>query len=375
MNSTRTQEKPQQLTLSIRISDALRDFLERSKHVISSNRGESVSMSEVARILLESAKDDRLDFRLEVAELQQDPTDSLWAIRKKWEMNQPLSRAEWIFMAQYIQLACEGISENPEMPRPHAFAVLLKALMAVRRLRADRGAGLDRYYLGNLGAEDREAFNERQLEPEARSEIAQKQAQELCEYPHPKKPVFAGRNLYVALRDEILPDVMALNRALEPHLPTLFRLAARGHWIREHRPARVRPSDSMLVASIRTRTAGRFCLAAFVAGDGELRLALEMERPNAIYPLDTYPEIQEFVAMLQQLECDRIWDGVHFHASADPETGDGPALFHFHRHSDGVRFTFSAEEWQDLKGLFSTTLAEPNLRAVLDELSLVYGEL
>src|SRR5439155_15525412 len=239
MNSTRTQEKPQQLTLSIRISEVLRDFLEHSKHVISSNRGEPVSLSEVARILLESAKDDRLDFRLEVAELQQDPTDSLWAIRKKWEMNQALSRAEWIFLAQYIQLACEGISENPEMPRPNAFAVRLKALMVVRRLRANRGAGLDRYYLGNLGAEDREAFNERQFDPEARSEMAQKQAQ----YPHPKKPVFAGRNLYVALRDEILPDLMALNRALEPHLPTLFRLAVRWHWMREHRPVRVRPSD------------------------------------------------------------------------------------------------------------------------------------
>jgi hypothetical protein len=30
MNSTRTQEKPQQQTLSIGISDALREFLERS---------------------------------------------------------------------------------------------------------------------------------------------------------------------------------------------------------------------------------------------------------------------------------------------------------------------------------------------------------
>jgi len=77
MNSTRTQEKAQQQTLTIRISEGLRGFLERSKYVISSNRGESVSMSEVARILLESAKDDRLDFRLEVAELQQSPTASL----------------------------------------------------------------------------------------------------------------------------------------------------------------------------------------------------------------------------------------------------------------------------------------------------------
>ena len=63
------QRKPQQQTLSIRISDSLREFLERSKRVVSNGRGESVSISDIAKSLLESAKDDRLDFRLEVAEL------------------------------------------------------------------------------------------------------------------------------------------------------------------------------------------------------------------------------------------------------------------------------------------------------------------
>jgi hypothetical protein len=58
--------KAQQQTLSIRISDTLREFLERAKQVIASGRGESVSTSDVAKILLESAKDDRLDFRLEI---------------------------------------------------------------------------------------------------------------------------------------------------------------------------------------------------------------------------------------------------------------------------------------------------------------------
>ena len=66
--------KTQQQTLSIRISDALREFLERSKIVISNARGDLVSTSDVAKILLESAKDDRLDYRLEAAELQQDAT-------------------------------------------------------------------------------------------------------------------------------------------------------------------------------------------------------------------------------------------------------------------------------------------------------------
>src|SRR5206468_1487538 len=116
-------------------------------------------------------------------------------------------------------------------------------------------------------------------------------------------------------------------------------------------------------------------LSVSVGGDGELRLALLMERINAIYPLDIYPEIQEFASMLQHLERDRTWDGVYFHASAGPDTGEGSAVFQFLRHTDGVRFRFSEEEWQDLKGLFSVTMADPRLQAVLHELSLVYGEL
>src|ERR1700761_2658996 len=124
------ERKPQQQTLSIRISDALREFLERSKHVISNGRGESVSTSDVAKILLESAKDDRLDFRLEVAELQQSPTNGLWAIRRKWEQKHDLSRAEWIFLAQYIQVACENTREDRSYPPPAAFCVVLEAALA-----------------------------------------------------------------------------------------------------------------------------------------------------------------------------------------------------------------------------------------------------
>src|SRR6516165_8890791 len=106
------ERKAQQQTLSIRISDALREFLERSKHVLSNGRGESVSTSDVAKILLESAKEDRLDFRLEVADLQQEPTASLVGIRRKWQGKQPLARSEWVFLGQYIQIATENLSDN-----------------------------------------------------------------------------------------------------------------------------------------------------------------------------------------------------------------------------------------------------------------------
>ena len=89
---------------SIRISDSLREYLERVKDVMSSCRADGVSTSEVAKMVLESAKDDRLDHRLEGASLQGYATESLWSIRQKWEQQQGLSHAEWLFLARSVQV-------------------------------------------------------------------------------------------------------------------------------------------------------------------------------------------------------------------------------------------------------------------------------
>jgi len=85
MHSTGIPRTAQQQTVSIRVSNSLREFLECSKDVIARDRGEPVSISDVARMLIESARSDCLDSRFEMADLQQDPADALWAIRKKWE--------------------------------------------------------------------------------------------------------------------------------------------------------------------------------------------------------------------------------------------------------------------------------------------------
>src|SRR5256885_7169599 len=79
-------EKPQKLerptqgqTLSLRISDALFARLERAKQLMSSKKGDSVSTSEVAKQLLESAREDRF----EVADMMAKPTETLLEIRRK----------------------------------------------------------------------------------------------------------------------------------------------------------------------------------------------------------------------------------------------------------------------------------------------------
>ena len=369
------ERKPQQQTLSIRISDTFRDFLEESKHVISEAHGEPVSISDVAKLLLESARDDRLDFRLEVAELQQTPTESLLRIRRKWEQQNPLARAEWIFLAKYIRVACEEISENPTMPGHRTLALVLEAFLAVRTLRTDRGIGLDRYYLGNLGVPDGTSFNERQYDPELVPRIAGQLIEELRQSSHRPKPSFAGRNLFVALRDEALPDVIALNRVLEPFLLTLFRLAARGHWIQERRPVRSQRHAHIHTSHIPPAVAEELTLIASCNTEGEIQLELVIESRGVSDTLRNYPEICEFVALVEQLEPGRTWNGLYFQASASLPTSSQSGKFRFLRLTDRVVLTFTAAEWSSLKNLLSAAWAAPSLEAIREELTLAYGEL
>jgi hypothetical protein len=92
----------------------------------------------------------------------------------------------------------------------------------VRALRLDRGVPLDEYHVGNPDSNG-PPMNDRQLDPEMVSTITAKSAtasRRSC-----FMAVFCGRNLYVALRDEILPGIAAINEAISDNLPTLFRMA------------------------------------------------------------------------------------------------------------------------------------------------------
>jgi hypothetical protein len=366
------ERKPQQQTLSIRISESLREFLERSKKVIAVGRAESVSTSDVAKILLESAKDDGLDYRLEVAELGQMPTEALVAIRKKWDVGQPRSRAEWIFMAQYIQVACEELTGDPLVPTAETYAVLLEALLAIRGLRTDRGAGLDRYYLGNLV--DGGAWNDRKLDTDVLPEVIRRLIEEIRADGNGKKAVGVGRCFYVAVRDEEFQEVVALNNLLAPHMQTLFRMAARGHWIKEKRPVRSPRDGSLVLGSVPRIKQGDLWLS-FQPGSTDISFALGIDAADLIYTVSGYAQIREFNAMLNQLEPGAIWSGTNFHASAHKATPKGPASYQFRRNQDGVMLGFHEENWGRLKNLLATAMAEPNLQAIFAELSLIYGEL
>jgi hypothetical protein len=369
------QRKPQQQTLSIRISDTLRQYLEHVKLVTNNGgHGESASMSDIAKMLLESARNDHLDHRLEVAEIQQSATEALSNIRRKWEQSHGLSQAEWVLIARYVQVGCEELSADPELPSSESFAQVLAAFLAVRALRCDRGIELDRYYLGNLGAATR--TSERRLDPDVVPNLTENLIRELRLTARAPKPAFAGRNLYAALRDETLPGIVPINSALSPYLTTLFRLAARGHWLQERRPLSMTPCvHTGFSRTCRHLQCDGQELSIRVMEAGDLQISVSFPRKGVTYPLVRYPRIREFSLMLERLETEGRCRGHEFSGHARAITAGQPVNFFCRQRRSGIEVAFSREEWQALRGLFGEALVLPEVQPVLEELSLVYGEI
>ena len=120
----------QNQTLSLRISETLRKRLEDIRKLTALRKGESVSTSEIAKQLLESAQGDRF----ETVELLSKPMEAVLEIRRKGEAGQMLSRAQWTVLAYYVQQGSEAFSKNP-LSR-ETYIGILKAFDAAHELRA-----------------------------------------------------------------------------------------------------------------------------------------------------------------------------------------------------------------------------------------------
>jgi hypothetical protein len=373
------ERKPQQHTLSVRISEALRKYLERAREAVSNGRDTPVSMSKVAKMLLEQAKRDPLNDRLEVAELLGNPTEAMLGIRAKWEQQRGLSRAEWIVLARYLEVGCEGSHEDPRPPARESLVDLLEALLALLKVRAGESPDRDQYYLKKLRASAWADHRDRGVAKVIG--VVQSLIQELREPESPVRPVFVGRALHAALRGERFSSVMAINDALTPFLPTLFRLAARGHWLKEHRPVRAERRafevrDYGARASVfEPVCAAEFQLTTLLTDDGDLAMAVEMTSREAVYPLGLFPQIREFAALLEQLPVGGVWKGREFFGYTNARDGHPATRLYFRQRSNGIAFGFSPEEWNELRGTFRQALGSAEMVPILAELLMEYGEL
>jgi hypothetical protein len=364
--------KDQQQTLSVRISDALRRRLESARELLGRANGDSMSISEVAKRFLESAQDDDI----EASELFARPTESLLDIRRKWEGGQSISRAEWQVLGYYLQVGCESPRQEPKSPSLESYAVLLEAFVAaLALLEPGKNHEIDYEYLWNLVSEPLEPGMD--VKRDAIIEAARQCIRKLREpsaEARKSSPIFIGRNLRFLFKDERLRAVGALNERMRPYMPVLFRIAARGHYLRERRPVReerrartgMRPPDPPPVI------VGNFRLSTALEETNEFSMLLVLEPHRVLYPLEPYPVIREFDVMLKALTSgERFWRGPEFFGY----TGKGDAAFNFRRNSNGITLNFSSDEWAGVCELMRRGMALPELQPALEDSELAYGEI
>ncbi|HWX55525.1 MAG TPA: hypothetical protein VN176_13120 [Verrucomicrobiae bacterium] len=364
-------DQPQTQTLSLRISEALRKRLEQIRELAALRKGEAVSTSEIAKQLLESSPTDRM----ELAELLQEPTDSLLQIRKKCQGQQPISRAEWTALAYYAQQGAEAFGKNP-ISRESCIA-LLESFQAVHRLRKKANPETDGYYLGNLPSEFRAEEKKNAASHDVVRHTVAETLRALADPSTNWTPTFAARNLFGFLEDEEIAGTDALNHALRPYWQPLWKLAARGHYFLHREPIRdkTRRKDFIVQPAIPNVTEAKYTLSFARVEGNELHLLLSFPGPRGtMYPMGPYPVISEFRAMLTGLTTKaRSWDGQRFLAYVTDRDDDNE--FWFRAHENGITFGFSEEEWNAVRKLFRRAWEMPEIQAIWDTLTMEYGEL
>ncbi len=374
----------QQPVISIRISDELRLRLETLKEIMAAKSGEPVSTSEAAKQLLESAKEERLEF----VNLLSEPTDSLVKIRGKADTKLPLSQAEWTLVAYYCQQGAELFANTGQTEVSfESLAGILEAFLAVYGLvsKQRKRSPIAPYLLTNLPSE-------RQTEAKQSEEIVNDDVRRAVNRTihmlknatsETPRPIHTARLLYMILDNEKFLNIEKLNEALRPYWPILWRVCARGHYLRHGQPL----TDSAFWGAD-FRLGNRGPLPSFQEGEyrlefhrgPETEFSVWLQFPGRFalqYPVYDYPRIAELRTILERLDLREqliFWEGRYFLASTwlDQEENVG---VNFRARDNGIAFTFRHDDWQAIKSLFRRSWQAPEVRRLWDALAREYGEL
>jgi hypothetical protein len=376
---------PQQPVISIRISEALRSRLETLRRIMALKSGQTVSTSEAAKQLLESARDDRL----ELVDLLTEPTDSLLRIRGKADSGLSLSQAEWTMVAHYCAVGAESFMSTAQGQISYeTLAEILEAFLAAYAIaRRPKKSPVDFVYLMSLPG-DRQV--EAKAEDVGSDDVRRVVTRTIQMLRNPaqkrRKPILAVRNLYRLLDEEKFSNIENLNEVLWPHWSALWRVCARGHYslhrkpLREKAPAETNDEDFELAVqpALPSLEEGGYRLDLVREEGNEFSPRLQFPGTLAPrYPVVGYPRIAEFRRLLEELDLERDlcqWQGYYFYAHTEILENDERGVFFFAR-ENGITFGFPMEHWQSIRKLFRRAWQAPEVRRLWDALAREYGEL
>ena len=376
---------PPQPVISIRISEALRSRLETLRKIMALKSGQTVSTSEAAKQLLESARDDRL----ELVELLTEPTDSLLRIRGKADSGLSLSQAEWTMVAHYCAVGAESFMNTAQGQISYeTLAEILEAFLAAYALaRRPKKSPVDFVYLMSLPGDKQVEAKADDVGTDDVRRVVTRTIQMLRNPAQKRrKPILAVRNLYRLLDEEKFSNIEKLNEVLWPHWSALWRVCARGHYslhrkpLREKAPAETNDEDfELAVQPALPSLEERGYRLDLVREEGN-EFSPRLQFPGTLaprYPVCGYPRIAEFRRLLEELDLERDlcqWQGYYFYAHTEILENDERGVFFFAR-ENGITFGFPMEHWQSIRSLFRRAWQAPEVRRLWDALALEYGEL
>jgi len=373
-----------QPVISIRISEALRSRLETLKEVIAHKTGKTVSTSEAAKQLLESARDDRL----ELANLLTEPTDSLLNIRGKAEAHLPLTQAEWALVAHYCAKGAESFASTEQGQLSYeSLADILEAFLAAYAVAMrKKKVSLDFFYLMTLPEDKQVATKDpNAVDGEDLRRVVNRTIQMLRDPAQKRRrPLLAVRNLYTLLDEEKFSNIERLNDVLWPHWNTLWRVCARGHYAVHRKPLRPKPIgddddfEGPMQRGLPSREEGGYRLDLVREEGNDFSPYLHFPGPLAPrYPINGYARTAEFRRMLEGLDLTRPlaqWKGHYFYAHVGI-TENQEFDVNFCACDNGVSFVFPMEHWKFIQNLFRRAWQSPDVMQAWDTLALEYGEM
>jgi hypothetical protein len=375
----------QQPVISIRISEELRSRLDRLREIMALKSGQPVSTSEAAKQLLESAKDDRLEF----VNLLTEPTDSLLKVRGKSEAKLPLTQAEWTLVAYYCTQGAESFmsTEQGQLSYESLAAILDAFLAAYGLTRRSKKSPLDFVYLMTLPEDKQVAGKEAKDVGTDDVRRVVKHTTQMLKDPAQKRrrPLLAVRNLYTLLDEEKFSNIEKLNDALWPHWTVLWRVCARGHYAALRKPLRAKPAadddgdfEVAMQRGLPSHEEGGYRLDLVREKGEEFSPYLRFPGPLApYYPVSGYPRIAEFRRMLEGLDLARPlaqWKGHYFSAFVEIMENEDLHVS-FCARENGISFSFPIEHWKSIRNLFRRAWQSSDVSRAWEILGLEYGEM
>lgn len=364
-------ETLQQQTLSVRIGEGLRRKLERARALEIARTGHTVSVSEVAKKLLESGREDRL----EVVHLLSDPTAALASIRLKADAGHVLSRAEWTVVCHFVREGLEAFSlATPRRLSAASIVTVVDAFQALLRERPLHRAVRNRTYLDSLTSEHTVTPD---VEDEACHQILDDVRQRVLAGAGDRF-LLVGRNLATFLEEESAVSAASIDRVLRKYWEGLWLLAARGHYAHTNLPVRVEVAAINVTPPIAPITDGQFTVSVTLGGDAEMALLVSFPARRGLrYPVNGYPCISEFRTMLGTLGCRessvRRWQGRFF--IGDCVVSEDADEVWFRGVQNGISVGFVLPEWMALQSLCDNAWTAPDVAITWRRLARDYGEL